>query len=500
MSILLVTALLLSWTSSEVKADVKNETGYQEAYRPQYHFSPPKNWMNDPNGLVYYKGEYHLFYQYNPYGNQWGHMSWGHAVSKDLIRWRHLPVALKEDDLGMIFSGSVVVDKHDTSGFFGGKSGLVAIYTSAGESQQQSIAYSKDDGRTWHKYKGNPVIPNPGLKDFRDPKVFWDDQTGKWVMVLAAGDRVMFYSSTNLRNWSYMSQFGADQGAHGGVWECPELFQLPVEGHPGEKKWVLQVDINPGGIAGGSGGQYFVGEFDGKKFTTQQKGIKWVDFGKDFYATQTWSNTPGRLIWVAWMNNWQYAQDIPTSPWRGAMSFPRELSLKKVNGEYVLVQKPVQEINKLREDTRVWNNRIITPGTELLPVRGETLEIEAEFQLDTADEFGLIVRKGTKEKTIIGYNVGNQTLFVDRTQSGRTDFSKDFPVVTKAQMKPKNRVIQLHILVDRSSVEVFGNHGETVLTNQIFPDLKSQGLELYARGGNVKLQTLRIHRLKSAWQ
>ncbi|MBA4549112.1 glycoside hydrolase family 32 protein [Thermoactinomyces intermedius] len=499
--LLIASLLLVPWGTSKVQAGNTNETLYNEPYRPQYHFSPQKNWMNDPNGLVYYKGEYHLFYQYNPYGNKWGHLSWGHAVSKDLIHWKHLPVALKEDDLGMIFSGSVVVDKHDTSGFFDGKSGMVAIYTSAGETQQQSIAYSKDNGRTWHKYKGNPVIPNPGIKDFRDPKVFWYDETDQWVMVVAAGDRVQFYTSKNLKDWTFTSEFGADRGAHGGVWECPELFELPVKGNPGETKWVLQVDINPGAVAGGSGAQYFVGEFDGKKFTTEQKDVKWVDYGKDFYATQSWNNTPDRRIWLAWMNNWQYAQDIPTSPWRSAMSIPREVSLKKEDGEYVLLQEPVRELSQLRKNIHTWKNQWITPKTNLLSdIKGETLEIQAEFQLDTAKEFGFKVRKGSEEETVIGYNTDNKTLFVDRTKSGQTDFSEHFPGVYQAKMEPENNTVQLRILVDRSSVEVFGNDGETVLTNRIFPNLKSQGLELFTEGGNVKLKTLKIYHLKSTWK
>ncbi|WP_240512068.1 glycoside hydrolase family 32 protein [Paludifilum halophilum] len=499
--LLVASFLLIPWRTGVLQAKKANETQYNEPYRPQYHFTPQKNWMNDPNGLVYYNGEYHLFYQYNPYGDKWGHMSWGHAVSKDLIHWEHLPVALKEDELGMIFSGSAVVDQHDTSGFFDGKSGMVAIYTSAGETQQQSIAYSKDNGRTWHKYKGNPVIPNPGIKDFRDPKVFWHDKTDQWVMALAAGDRIQFYTSKNLKNWSFASEFGANQGAHGGVWECPELFQLPVKGNPDETKWVLQVDINPGAVAGGSGGQYFVGEFDGKKFTTDQKDVQWVDYGKDFYATQAWNNTGKRRIWLAWMNNWQYAQDIPTSPWRSAMSIPREVSLTKRDGEYTLIQEPVREFSQLREDTRTWGNRMITPKNHLLSdIKGETLEIEAEIRLKTAKEFGFKVRKGSEEETVIGYDTQTQKLFVDRTKSGETDFSEHFPGIYEAKMEPVNHTVQLRILVDRSSVEVFGNDGETVLTNRIFPDLKNQGLELFTEGGNVKLKKLKVHRLKSAWK
>ncbi|HTG68533.1 MAG TPA: glycoside hydrolase family 32 protein, partial [Candidatus Udaeobacter sp.] len=275
---------------------------YNEPYRPQFHFTPVQNWMNDPNGLVYFEGEYHLFYQYNPYGNTWGNMSWGHAVSKDLVHWNHLPVALEPDRLGMIFSGTAVVDEHNTSGFFKGKSGgMVAIYTSAGETQQQSIAYSADNGRTWMKYEGNPVLPNPGIKDFRDPKVFWHDKTQRWIMAISAGDKVLFYASSDLKAWTYLSEFGAKAGDHSGVWEVPELFELPVDGDPSHTKWILKVDINPGEKNQGSRGQYFIGQFDGTNFVNDNPSDKvlWVDYGKDFYASLSWNHLPERRVWIA---------------------------------------------------------------------------------------------------------------------------------------------------------------------------------------------------------
>jgi fructan beta-fructosidase len=478
---------------------------YSEKYRPQFHFSPERNWMNDPNGLVFYKGKYHMFYQYNPYGNKWGNMSWGHAVSEDLVHWTHLPVALRPDKLGMIFSGSAVVDKDNTSGLFKEKSGgLVAIYTSAGETQQQSIAYSTDEGETWTKYEGNPVIPNPGIEDFRDPKVIWYEKEKKWVMLLAAGDHVRLYSSKNLIDWEYMSKFGENEGAHGGVWECPELFELPVNGDPHNTKWVLQVDLNPGAVAGGSGGQYFIGEFDGKRFTNDNPPdeIRWVDYGKDFYATQTWFNTNNRKVWIGWMNNWEYAEFIPTHPWRGAMSLPRELTLKTIPGKGIkLIQAPVIELQAIRQKPNEWKDQRITPGQNILSdISSNTIEIRAEFEIGSADEFGFKVRKGKNEETIIGYDTDRNQLFVDRTNSGEDQFHEQFAGKHTAPLHPVDNRIKLHNFVDHSSVEVFGNAGETTITDRIFPDPSSKSVELYVENGDVQLLSLTVNELDSIWQ
>jgi fructan beta-fructosidase len=477
---------------------------YTEKYRPQFHFSPKKNWINDPNGLVYYKGKYHMFYQYNPYGDKWGNISWGHAVSQDLVHWKELPVALMPDDLGLIFSGSVVVDKCNTSGFFKEHSGgLVAIYTNAGETQQQSIAYSTDEGLTWTKYKQNPVIPNPGITDFRDPKVMWYEKECKWVMVLAAGDRILFYSSKNLKDWQYMSQFGENEGSHGGVWEVPDLFKLPVDGNPNHSKWILKVDINPGAVAGGSGGQYFIGEFDGTRFINDNPPheIRWVDYGKDFYAAQTWFNTGNRKIWIGWMNNWQYADVIPTNPWRGAMSIPRELTLKTVRGEGIkLIQTPVKELKGIRKKQYQWENERITPGENILSdIKGKTVEIIAEFELGSASEFGFKVRKSATEETVIGYDAERHLLFVDRIHSGEFAFSPAFAGRHEAVLNPIKDKIKFHIFVDWSSVEVFGNDGRVVLTDLIFPSPSSDGIELYSKNGCVKLISLTVNKLKSIW-
>ncbi|WP_158738682.1 glycoside hydrolase family 32 protein [Alteribacillus sp. YIM 98480] len=478
---------------------------YDELYRPQFHFTPEENWMNDPNGLVYYQGEYHMFYQYNPKGDTWGNMSWGHAVSKDLVHWEHLDTAMEPDELGMIFSGSAVVDKHNTSGLFkGGSGGLVAIFTHAGDTQQQSIAYSEDKGRTWQKYEGNPVLENQGIEDFRDPKVFWHEDTEKWIMAVAADDRVQFYSSPDLLDWEFMSEFGEGMGAQGGVWECPDLFEIPVDGDPNNTKWVLQVDINPGAIAGGSGGQYFIGDFDGETFTTDQKAdeINWVDYGKDFYASQSWDNTKQRRIWTAWMSNWNYAEDIPTSPWRSAMTIPREVGLKtSENGDILLTQKPIRELNKVRNKKHHLKSQNI--DSTHLPVsegQGQTQEIIAEFEIGSAEEFGFHIRKGKEEYTKVGYDAENQELFVDRTESGDTDFNDDFPGIYAAPLASEDNKIKMHIFVDRSSVEIFGNDGERVLTNRIFPKPESNELEIYAEDGDVNVTSLDVFELDSTWK
>ncbi|MCY7756450.1 GH32 C-terminal domain-containing protein [Bacillus inaquosorum] len=484
---------------------------YDEDYRPQYHFTPEANWMNDPNGMVYYAGEYHLFYQYHPYGMQWGPMHWGHAVSKDLVTWKHLPVALYPDEKGTIFSGSAVVDRNNTSGFqTGEEKPLVAIYTQDREGHQvQSIAYSNDKGRTWTKYAGNPVIPNPGKKDFRDPKVFWYEKENKWVMLLAAGDRILIYTSKNLKEWTYASEFGQGQGSHGGVWECPDLFELPVDGNPNQKKWVMQVSIGNGAVSGGSGMQYFVGDFDGTHFKNENPSDKvlWTDYGKDFYAAVSWSDIPssdGRRLWLGWMSNWQYANDVPTSPWRSAASIPRELKLKTLTGGVRIVQTPVKELQTIRGTSKKWKNQTISPASQnvLAGLSGDAYELHAEFQVSpgSAPEFGFKVRTGENQFTKVGYDRKNTKLFVDRSESGNVTFNPTFNTgIQTAPLKPVNGTIKMRIFVDRSSVEVFGNDGQQVITDIILPDRSSKGLELYAVNGGVKLKSLTIYPLKKVW-
>lgn len=485
------------------------EGSYDEPYRPQYHFSPAQNFMNDPNGLVYYKGEYHLFYQHNPFGNEWGHMSWGHAVSSDLVHWTHLPVALREEDGIMMFSGSAAVDWRNSSGLCRGADEpacLVALYTGHGHGlQTQNLAYSNDRGRTWTKYSGNPVL-DIGSNEFRDPKLIWHEATRKWiqVVVLAKEKKVSFYGSANLKDWEHLSDFGP-AGATGGVWECPDLFQLPVEGLPGRSKWVLIVNINPGAVAGGSGTQYFVGEFDGKTFVSDDPGGEplWADYGRDFYAAVSWSDMPasdGRRIWIGWMSNWDYANKAPTHPWRSAQSLPRVLRLEKLPEGVRLVQAPVEELRALRADHRHFENFSVSGLRELEGVSGELLEIEAEIDLGSAEQFAMLTRRGKEEETVVGWRVLNSELFVDRTRSGKSDFAEDFAGVQRAPLALEGGRLKLHVFVDRSSVEVFAQGGRRVITDLIFPRSDSVGFAMRAEGGEARVARLDVWTLRPAWR
>lgn len=474
-----------------------------ESGRPLYHFTPPKNFINDPNGLVYADGEYHLFYQHNPEGDRWGHMSWGHAVSRDLLRWEHLPVALREENGVMIFSGSAVFDAKNTSGF--GRTDappIVAVYTGhSAERQTQNLASSWDRGRTWTKFQGNPVV-DIGSKEFRDPKVFWHKPTKRWVMatVLADKRQVRFWQSTDLKHWEKLSDFGP-AGSTKGVWECPELFEAPVDGSKGETLWVLKVDVNEGAPFGGSGGQYFVGNFDGTQFKPlgavgPDTPPRWIDFGKDFYASQAWNDAPGdRPVWLAWMNNWQYANEIPTSPWRGAMTVPRRVSLRKLNDGVHLVQTPVEGVKDLRRGTRKVDAREIASGDVALDVSGTALEIIAEFEPGDAEAFGLKVRRGEGEETVIGVDRRAGEVYVDRTRSGASKFSPHFAGRHAGKLADGGRVV-LHVLVDVTSVEVFADGGRVVLTDQIFPKPESRGVSLFAKGGTARLRSLEAWELR----
>jgi fructan beta-fructosidase len=487
---------------------------YTEKYRPQYHFTPERQWMNDPNGMVFYNEEYHLFYQYHPNGTTWGPMHWGHAVSKDLVHWEHLPIGLAPDEHGTIFSGSAVVDWNDTSGFFEGKSGLVAIFTHADTypdsdrpRQRQSLAYSKDNGRTWIKYKGNPVLQEESITDFRDPKVFWHRETNQWVMVLAAGQTVRIYTSQNLASWEFASEFGEGHGSHQGVWECPDLFELPVDGDSNQKKWALFVSIgNDPKYEEGSRTQYFIGDFDGKTFFNDYKPetTLWIDHGRDNYAGVSWSDVPaedGRRIYIGWMSNWQYANLTPTKEWRSAMTIPRVLELKKTEEGIRLVQKPVRELQGIRDEKILIQNEVVVPGKNLLEnVNSNTFEIIAEFEIGTATEFGFKVCKGANEETIIGFDVENQTLFIDRTNSGEAAFHEAFAGKHECYLLPENNKITLHVFVDQSSVELFGNNGKSVITDLIFPNQENKQLELYVKHGEIKLHSLELYSLKSTWR
>lgn len=633
-------------------------------WRPLFHFTPPVNWINDPNGMVYFEGEYHLFYQYNPFGDKWGHMSWGHAVSPDLVRWEHLPVALWEEDGVMAFSGSAVVDWDNTSGFgVGGKPPLVAIYTGHYTSkplQNQWIAHSNDRGRTWTKFAGNPVL-DVNMADFRDPKVVWHQPTKRWIMTLAlpAEHKVHFYASPDLKEWRYVGEYGGG-GALGGLWECPDLFPLEVEG--GGVKWVLIVNLNPGGPAGGSGCQYFVGEFDGATFTPdspatpepafvpkgrvlanfegsygdwraegdafgtgpargalpgqqavggylgnglansflqgdssrgtltspefeidaphlsfligggahpetrmelwvdgevarQASGANaealqwrswdlrphqgkrgrlrivddhtggwghinvdeiiladtparppkeralWADFGADFYAAVSWSDIPkadGRRLWLGWMSNWDYANEVPTSPWRGAMSVPRELGLRQTAGGLRLVQRPVRELASLRgPGHRIENTTWSAAATWLagLPVQGPALEVFLEVEgLAAGDEWGLALATGPAEATTLRWSGATSELSLDRTRSGLVDFHPKFKAIHTAPAPANGGRLDLRLLVDTSSIEVFAAGGQTVLTDLILPSPGPRRLRLDppAPGAGPRIRNLQV--------
>lgn len=389
----------------EMKLSDTFDTSNREKFRPSYHFSPLYGWMNDPNGMVYKDGEYHLFYQYNPYGSTWGNMNWGHAISKDLVNWEHRHVAIAPDAFGTIFSGSAVVDHNNTAGF--GAGAIIAIYTQSGDRQVQSIAYSNDNGRTFTKYVDNPVLVSEAA-DFRDPKVFWHKDSQRWVMVLAVGQEMQFFTSPNLKDWEFQSSFGNGHGAHGGVWECPDLFELPVEG-TNEKKWVLLCNLNPGGPFGGSATQYFTGTFDGKKFVNESPSkTKWMDWGKDHYATVTWSDAPdNRRIAIAWMSNWQYANDVPTSQYRSPSSVTRDLSLFSVDGEVYLQSAPSPELLKLREVSKKRSFKVNGTRTvkNMLPVNEGAFEIELDLKKGNADVIGFRLYNEKGEEVDMQYDM-----------------------------------------------------------------------------------------------
>ena len=489
------------------------QSDYNQPWRPQYHFTPPRNFMNDPNGMVYYKGEYHLFYQFNPQGNVWGHMSWGHAISDDMLHWQHLPVAIPEaTGRYMIYSGSAAVDWDNTGGFCvsqspGDNSCLIAIYTAAAKSsdgtehQSQYLAYSNDRGRHWTDYSHNPII-DLGKPDFRDPKVFWYAPQKKWVLVAVLADqrRLEIFDSHDLKHWKHLSEFGP-AGDTVGQWECPDLFELPVEG-TSEKKWVLIVNRNPGAPAGGTGTRYIVGNFDGQKFTADSDAQLWADYGKDFYATQRFSDLPDhRTIWIGWIGNWQYANKEPTQLWRGAQSLPRELSLRRVAGKLRLVQAPIAEAKRLRSTPLISvsnltlaevNHRLKTMG-----LSGDTLEIELEFSPAITRDTGIRLRKNGREETLVGFS-GTKSVFFDRTHSGEVSFSPDFPVRHTTPLPDSSRA-KLHIFLDRSSVETFVNDGELILTDRIYPSPASLGLDLFG-SPKTKVLSLTIWRLSSVWK
>lgn len=426
------------------------DTTNVEKHRPIYHHTPQYGWMNDPNGLFYKDGVWHLYFQYNPYASYWENLSWGHSTSTDLVNWTAEPTALEPDALGMIFSGCCVVDKENTAGF--GKDAIIALYTTAGSRQTQSLAYSTDNGKTFTKYADNPIITS-NVPDFRDPHVFWNKEAGFWNMVLAAGQEMHIYSSSNLKDWKFESNFGAEYGNHGGVWECPDLMKMKVKGTDKEK-WMLICNINPGGPFGGSATQYFIGDFDGHKFTCEDdpSETKWMDYGKDHYATITFDNAPeGRHVGVAWMTNWQYANQVPTMQFRSANSIMREFGLFEYNGETYCSIDPVKEMNAVR------GAKISHPT--------EACEIVVNIKGDAE----ITLRNSKGEKVVMSYDEAEETFDMDRRRSGNISFSDAFPVVTSSPTYGKVR--QLRIFVDRCSIEAFYGAGKMAMTNLVFPSV-----------------------------
>ena len=446
----------------EMKFSNDFDTTNREKFRPSYHHTPLYGWMNDPNGMFYKDGEWHLYYQYNPYGSLWENMTWGHSVSKDLIHWEALPLAIEADALGTIFSGSCVVDKNNTAGF--GKDAIIAFYTSAAESQTQSMAYSTDGGRTFTKYDKNPVVTF-NAPDFRDPKVFWYEGTNRWIMMLAVGQEMQIWSSANLKDWNKESSFGSEYGCHGGVWECPDMLKIG-------DKWVLICNINPGGPFGGSATQYFVGDFDGKKFTCESmpKVTKWLDYGKDHYATVSFSNAPdGRITVLAWMSNWQYANQVPTKQFRSANSIARDLGLFK-DGEETYVS--------------------VTPSKEMLAVRGAKIKkpsATCEIIVDVKGTMELTLSNAKGEQVVMNYDAQKQTFAMDRTKSGDSSFSEAFSATTVA---PTHGIMkQLRIFIDNCSIEAFASDGKMAMTNLVFPNEPYNNIKV--KGGKATIYEIK---------
>jgi fructan beta-fructosidase len=492
-------------------ATQKKQTGisqfYNEQHRPQIHFSPKEKWMNDPNGMVYYNNQYHLFYQYYPDSTVWGPMHWGHATSKDLVHWTHLPIALYPDSLGYIFSGSAVADFNNTSGF--GKDGkvpIVAIFTHhdpKGERarknnyQTQSIAYSLDEGKTWTKYNGNPVVANPGIRDFRDPKVMWFEEEKKWVMALATRDRVTFFSSKNLKEWVKESEFGSSIGAHGGVWECPELLSLNYQN---EKIWILMVSLNPGGPNKGSATQYFTGKFDGKSFIPFQTDTRWVDYGPDDYAGVTWFNTGERKIFLGWMSNWQYATRVPTVKWRSAMTIPRDLGLQKVGDRYLITSQPVKELTKIQESPITLNN-VLASSEQISNSIGKISSPAARLDItsDSLKAFTITLSNDSGEKVVLGYDKLANSYFIDRTNSGKIDFEKGFAARHTAPRLISKAGFDLKLIIDQASVELFADDGLSVMTQIFFPNSPFNHLEIKSDDDFI-LKSFKFYKMKSIWQ
>lgn len=492
----------------------------EDLYRPNFHFSPKKGWMNDPNGMFYKNGYYHLFFQYYPDSNVWGPMHWGHAISTDMITWTEKPIALYPDEKGYIFSGSAVVDEKNTSGFGTIENPpIIAMFTyhdmvrekaGAVDYQSQGIAYSLNEGLTWTKYKQNPVIENPNIKDFRDPKITWDAIHQQWLMVLAAGDKVHFYNSKNLKDWEKKSEFGRGIGAHGGVWECPDFFPIIVEGSD-DYKWVLLQSINPGGPNGGSATQYFVGDFDGEKFTLEESFLQdlkqnksqWLDYGRDNYAGVTFSNiseVDGRKLLIGWMSNWDYAQKVPTVKWRSSMTIARELKLFKESSRYRISSEPVRELK---------NYISKTIKKDVLKIKKETIIIDKSIvdlsRLDISftmkdlkeDIYTFSLSNNSNSSISFGINKKEKYFFIDRKNSGIISFSDNFAnQITKAHFSYDFDKVDVRVIVDKTSIEVFYDNGKTVMTEIFFPEKPIGTFSVTKEKFNFNIENLIINQLK----
>lgn len=502
-------AVITSCTNSnKPEAEPSSEeasTASRERHRPQIHFSPKEKWMNDPNGMVFYNNQYHLFYQYYPDSTVWGPMHWGHATSTDLVHWKHQPIALYPDSLGYIFSGSAVADVNNTSGL--GKDGkvpLVAIFThhhpdgdknGRVDYQVQSLAYSLDDGQTWTKYANNPVLKNPGVKDFRDPKVSWHNESKKWIMTLAVQDRIAFYSSPNLISWTKESEFGKTIGAHGGVWECPDLFPMD---HNGQKVWVLFVSINPGGPNSGSATQYFTGNFNGKTFTPFDTTTRWIDHGPDNYAGVTWSNTGDRKIFLGWMSNWLYAQEVPTEKWRSAMTVPRDLALEKIGNEFFLRSMPVPELAQITGKPVVKDNIDATQLDVTATIDKLAGPARLDFSADKIADFTIMLSNDIGHKVLIGYDKASNNYFIDRSGAGNVNFKEGFAARSTAPRISKDQKLTISLVLDVASAELFADEGLTVMTAIFFPGKDFSNITI-SSGDGLKLKTLSYAKLKPAF-
>jgi fructan beta-fructosidase len=488
--ILLLSLFFFGKTESQV------QTIYREQYRPQFHFTPIKNWMNDPNGLVYQDGLYHLFFQHNPFGNEWGHMSWGHATSKDLVHWNELPVAIAEENGIMIFSGSVVDDKNNTTGLAKDQKAttLVAIYTGHTDTlQTQQLAFSRDGGMSWHKYAANPVL-NLHKKDFRDPNVFWYEPKKEWIMAVSQPNehQISFYASSNLKQWDHLSDFGP-RGDISGVWECPDLMQAPIVGEPGKYKWVLFTSQN-------STMQYFVGEFDGTQFLEDKPSstIHKQDHGTDYYAAVAYHNTNDKQpISIGWVNNWEYANTIPTKPWKSAMSLPRKLSVKKQGDDWVLVQQPILGLQILR-GTEQHAKELSIQQNKDLSFSGTSYELSLSIQPSENAIAGIRVAVGGNRYFEISYDSKKELLSIDRSHTVK-GFNAKYASIAKSGtlLKTKDGKIDLRIFFDASIVEIYSGDGTVVFTSQVFPEKTDTGIQLFSDGGISQFKNIRFWQLKS---